>query len=113
MLLSNAVVTVTRAAGGGDPYEAATVTTVTTSTPGQISSPSGADFAVASKEVIDAVLYLFWHVGHKDPTPALQVGDVVTDDLGRSFRVTWAFLRRGLGLDHQQAGLVSVRGASG
>lgn len=101
-------VTITRANGDGDPYEEpATPATIAVALPAHISGPSGADLRVGgAQEIIDAVLLI-------DVAPALERADLVADDLtGASYRTTWSVRRTGLGLDHQKAGLVAVKGGA-
>jgi hypothetical protein len=107
MLVTTDSVTIERTAGTGDPYESATVTTIATATPARISAPSGDDLVVGgAKEVVDAVLYL-------DPAPVLAFGDIVVDEAtDERYRVAWVRQRRGLGLDHQHAGLTAVKGGA-
>lgn len=104
--LASTTVTVTRANGTGDPYEPASTSTVTAGAPAHISAPNGTSERVGgAQEVVDAVLYL-------PSVPALKPADSVVDALGDRYTVTWVRTRRGLGLDHQQAGLVAVRGGA-
>lgn len=108
MILTTTTVTVTRHTQDGDPYEPADDETIAyASVPGRISSPSGTDRAIGGDtEVITAVAYLPADV-------VLERTDVLTDDAtGEAHHVVWSRLRRGLGLDHVQAGLRQVNGAS-
>lgn len=108
MLIATTTVTVSRPTGDGDPYEdPGTPATVGAALPAHVSAPSGADARIGgAQEVIDATLLL-------DPTPVLQRADIVADDVtGDSYRVTWARQRTGLGLDHQTAGLIAVKGGA-
>lgn len=107
MLIQTTTVTVTRPDGSGDPYEAASTSSIGTALPAHVSSPSGSDARVGgAQQVIDATLLL-------DTTPVLQRADIVADDLtGDSYRVAWTRQRTGLGLDHQVAGLVAVSGGA-
>lgn len=108
MLVTTTTVTIVRPNGDGDPYETpATPTTIAVGVPAHVSAPSGADDRVGGRqEIVDAVLLI-------DPTPALQRIDLITDELtGEAYSVTWTRQRTGLGLDHQKAGLVSVKGGA-
>lgn len=107
--LTTTTVTVTRPDGSGDPYvDPGAAATVGTALPAHISSPSGSDRRVGGdQELVDAVLLL-------DPSPALTRLDLVHDDgTGEDYNVTWTRQRQGLGLDHQVAGLVAVKGGAG
>lgn len=91
-----------------DPDDPGTLVRLFTGLSGHVGSPSG-DSVVAGgqQELVDAVLY----VALTDP--AIDAGDIVTDlGTGDIWRVTFARTRRGLGLDHQAAGLRSVIGAA-
>jgi len=106
-VLWTTALTVTRPDGSGDPYEAATTTTVTTGLSAHVSAPSGADLHVGgAQQTITAVALC-------EPAPALQRGDLVTDPAtGSTFAVAWVLQRVGLGLDHQKAGLSATAGAA-
>lgn len=108
LTLPTTTVTITRPDGTGDPYvEPATPSTIATAAPAHISAPSGTDARVGGdQETVDAVLLI-------DITPALTRLDIVADDLtGETYNVTWTRRRTGLGLDHQKAGLVAVKGGA-
>lgn len=108
LALSTTTVTIDRPNGDGDPYETpAAPTTIGSGVPAHISSPTGADARVGgAEELVDAVLLI-------DDTPALARVDIVTDELtGEAYRITWTRRRTGLGLDHQKAGLVAVKGGA-
>jgi hypothetical protein len=105
--IASTTVTVTRTDGTGDPYETATTATVAAALRAPGSVPTGQDLRVGgAQEIVDAVLLT-------EPSPQLQRADAVTCDLtGERYRVTWVRTRTGLGLTHQQAGLVAVKGAA-
>lgn len=109
MLLATTTLTISRPASDGDPYETAAVTSVATGVAGHVSAPSGSDQRVGgAQEVVDAVLLV------PGRTPTILRSDIVADELtGETWRVTWTRARLGLGLDHQKAGLVAVKGGSG
>lgn len=102
-------VTVTRPDDQTGDYEddANTSTTIAAATRCAITAPTGTDVVVGGqKEIVDAVLVF-------PATPALDHTDlVVDDDTADAYRVVWVRRRRGLGLDHQVAGLRSVTGAA-
>lgn len=103
-------VTVTRPAGLTGDYEDATASTTAIASGARcaISAPAGTDLvAGGQKEVVDAVLTF-------PATPELAHTDlVVDDDTDDAYRIVWVRRRRGLGLDHQVAGLRAVTGAAG
>lgn len=105
--LASTTVTVTRTVGTGDPYEPASRTTIAQDVRAHVSAPNGTSERVGgAQEVVDAVLYV-------EASPALKPADVVLDNTaGETYTVTWVRVRRGLGLDHQQAGLVGVKGGA-
>lgn len=108
MLLSTTTITVRRPDGDGDPYDVQVAETVTaTGVPAHIGSPTGGDTrAGGEREVVDATLIL-------DPSPALTLRDEVDDETtGETWQVVWVRQRHGLGIDHQRAGLRSVKGAA-
>lgn len=101
-------VTLSRANGTGDPYvDPGTASVIGSSLPAHISAPSGSDARVGGdQEQVDAILLM-------DVTPALDRTMSVADDLtGECYQVTWTRRRTGLGLDHQKAGLVAVKGGA-
>lgn len=108
MLLATSTFAISRPAVDGDPYETAAVTSIATGVAAHLSAPSGNDQRVGGdQEVVDAVLLA-------PPTPTLVRGDIVLDEAtSESWRITWTRARLGLGLDHQKAGLVAVKGGSG
>jgi hypothetical protein len=108
LVLSTTTVGIRRPTQDDDPYETpATPTTIATGVPAHISAPSGADARVGGKEeLVDAVLLV-------DTTTPLQRIDLIDDELtGETYSVTWTRQRTGLGLDHQKAGLVAVKGGA-
>lgn len=102
-------VTIVRPAGtGGDADDTATTpTTIAAGLAVAIVSPNGADAVTGGqKEIVDAVLLA-------PTTPELEHVDLVTDDdTDQDYRVVWVRRRRGLGLDHQVAGLRAVTGGA-
>lgn len=108
MLVATTTVTVERLAEGVDPYDAATPTERHSGVPAHISSPVGIETLVGGNRTsIDARLFV-------DPAPALTTRDSIVDEAtDESYRVVWVQRRRGLGLDHQVAGLRRVEGAAG
>lgn len=108
LLLATTTVTIIDQSGTGDPYEAGTDTTVATGVPAAIGSPAGTEARLGGeREQVDAVLHL-------DVTPTLTRSHVVVDELtGETWSITWVRARTGLGLDHQRAGLVAVKGEAG
>jgi hypothetical protein len=106
--VTTTTVTVIDQGGIGDPYEAGTATTVATGVPAHIGSPSGMESRLGGeREVVDAVL-------HIDVTPLLTRSYVVVDEqTDETWSITWVRTRIGLGLDHQRAGLVAVKGGAG
>jgi hypothetical protein len=105
--LASTTVTVQRTRSLGDPYEPAQVDTIAAGVSAHISGPSGTDVRVGGQqEVVDAVLYV---AASADVVRADQIADEVT---GERWTVTWTRVRRGVGLDHRQAGLVAVKGAA-
>lgn len=108
MLLATTTVRVERPAQDADPYETTSTATLATGVPAHISAPSGADQRIGGDaEVVDAILLT-------DRTPVLVRTDIVVDETtGDTWQVTWTRVRIGLGLDHQKAGLVAVKGAAG
>lgn len=107
MLLATTTVRIDRPAQAADPYETTTSSTLAAGVAAHISTPSGNDLRVGGKtEVVDAVLLI-------DRTPVLLRTDLVVDETtGDTWQVTWTRQRIGLGLDHQKAGLVAVKGAA-
>lgn len=107
LLLTTTTVTIAQPAGGGDPYEAAVLTVVAAGVPANVTSPTGRDARVGGdQELVDALLTI-------DTTPVLDRTMRVTDDVtGELWDITWCRRRTGLGLDHQVAGLVAVKGGS-
>lgn len=71
-----------------------------------ISAPSGSEQTGGEgSERIDAQLYI-------DAGITLEHNAQITDlGTGLEYRIVWSQARQGLGLDHQVAGLVLVRGA--
>lgn len=106
--VATCTVDVDRPTAAADPDEAGTIERLFTALPANVSAPSGSDLvAGGAQEIVDAVLYV------PVTDPAVVRGDVVTHNLtGDTWRVTWCRRRTGLGLDHQQAGLRSVRGSA-
>lgn len=102
-------VTIERTTGAvGDADDtAATLTTVAAGLQVALTSPSGTDVIVGGREeVVDALLLA-------PPFPAIEHTDLVTDDdTAEEYRVVWVRRRRGLGLDHQAAGLRAVKGGA-
>lgn len=107
MLIATTTATVTRSAGTGDPYEAATTSTPYASLPAHFSAPSGDDVAVGGdKEVIQATCYL-------PAGTTIQRSDSITDNAtGQAYAVVWSRPRRGLGLDHVVVGLRAMNGGA-
>lgn len=101
--LSTTTVTVEDAATP-EPYETTTYATRASGVAAHISGASGQERAGSDGvERIDAVLLA-------DTT--VERGDRVTDETtGTVYRVVWATVRVGLGLDHTKAGLVAATGA--
>lgn len=109
MLIVTTHVTIKRPAGSGDPYEAATASTIRSAVAVHISTPSGTDANVGgAEERIDAIGLLYHDVD-------VQRADIVIDNLtAKQYRVGTVVRRTGLGLDHTKVTLVSVvGGASG
>jgi hypothetical protein len=107
--LTTTTITVTRPAAPSGDYEddAGEPLLVATGLAVAITSPTGADSVVGGQqERVDAVLTA--------PTaPRLQHVDQVVDTCtGDAYRIAWVRRRRGLGLDHQTAGLVAVKGGA-
>jgi len=100
-------ITVRRPDGDTDPYEEPTEITVATAVPAHISSPSGSDTRLGGeRELVDAALIVA-------TSPALTLRDEIDDErTGESWQVVWVRQRTGVGLDHQRAGLSSVKGAA-
>lgn len=91
--------------GDDDPYEAQSWEELATNVAAHIGSPSGRDQQVGGgKETIDAVL-------HAPAALLLAHGDRVTEPAsGETWVVSWVQRRRGVGLDHQRAGMRRVDG---
>jgi hypothetical protein len=107
VLIDTTTVTITRPTASGDPYEAATVTTVAAGVRAHIGSPSGTDQHVGGdKEVISAVCYV------PAGTDVVRSDLIADDQTGTAYSVVWSTRRRGLGLDHVQVGLRTVQGVS-
>ena len=106
--LATTTITIKRPAGGsGDPYEDDPLDTVDTGVPGHFSTPSGTAREVGG----DAVRIDFVWDGAVEPK--IERSDVLVDETtGTTYRVAWATQRRGLGLDHQMAGVVFTEGAA-
>lgn len=98
---------VVRPDGSGDPYEAATTTTVYADQPAHISDPSGSDVAVGGdKELVVATLLAPVRLD-------LRHTDLIADRrTGERYRVVWCRRRHGLGLSHVKAGLAAVKGGA-
>lgn len=107
MIVATTTATIVRPVGTGDPYEAATTTTVASGLRAHFSAPSGEDRAVGGdKELISATAYLPAGV-------AVQRLDRITDDNeGSTYAVVWSRARQGLGLDHVVVGLRAVNGGA-
>lgn len=107
-MLSTTTVTIVEPDGSGDPYvDPGPAATIGAGVPAHISDPSGSDRRVGGdQEIVDAVLLI-------DVTPVLSRTMLVTDDVtGERYAVRWCRRRTGLGLDHQKAGLVAVKGGA-
>jgi len=104
--LATTTITVKRPAAGGDPYEAASVSTVVSGVRAHIGSPSGRERIVGgSKETLDAGLDCdVCDIAHTDSVTDATTGEV--------FEVVWVQRRVGLGLDHMEGGLRRVSGGS-
>jgi hypothetical protein len=109
MLIPTTTVTVITldTSGPVDPYEDTGVEETHTVMPAHISAPGGVDAPVGGdKEVVTAVAFL---PGHAVVTTTDRVSDNLTGD---TYAVVWTRRRRGLGLDHVEAGLRSVKGGA-
>lgn len=93
--LATTTITVKRYTGALD--EPQTATTVATAVRAHISSPSGNEPEGAT-ELVDAVLGC-------DPVDLTSDCRVTDEKTGLEYSVVWARERRGLGLDHIEAGL--------
>ncbi len=104
--LSTTLVTFSRPTPG-DPYENATLTVLATGVRAHFSKPTGNERTVGGqKEIVDAVLLC-------DPVDGVDHYCLATDEAdGSRWDVKWVRRRRGLGLDHLQAGVIAVAGAS-
>jgi len=105
VLIVTTTATITRPDGDGDPYEAATVTTVATGVDAHLSAPTGDDVAVGGdKEIIEAVVYL--------PSGT----DVTRYDLitvgAQTYSTVWVHGRSGLGLGYVAVGVRAVNGGA-
>ena len=107
LMLASTTVAIARPDGSGDPYVDVTPSALADGVRAHISAPTGQDARVGgAQEIVDAVLLT-------EVTPALRRADRVTcETTGDTYTITWVRRRTGLGLDHQQAGLVAVKGAS-
>lgn len=107
LMLASTTVTIARSNGTGDPYVDVTPAAVADGVQAHISTPTGSDARVGgAQEIVDAVLLT-------ETDPVLQRADRVTcETTGDTYTITWVRRRTGLGLDHQQAGLVAVKGAA-
>lgn len=106
--VATTTITVERPATGGDPYEiGAAPTAVSSGTPAHIGDPSGAEAQAGGElETITDVLLA-------DAALDLRHTDLIVDETtGQRYRVQWVRPRRGLGLDHVKAGLVTYQGAA-
>lgn len=105
--LATTTVTITKPAPGGDPYEDAARSTIVAGLRAHIGSPRGSEKRTGgSEELVDAVLLC-------DPIAGLDHYCTVTDDnTADTWQVDWVRSRRGLGLDHVRAGLLTVSGGS-
>jgi hypothetical protein len=105
--LATTTVTIIEEGSTGDPYEPGTSTTLATGVRAVIGSPTGTELRLGGdKEVVDAAANLPIDI-------ALSRSCVLIDELtGERWSVTWVRRRTGLGLDHQRAGLVAVKGAA-
>jgi hypothetical protein len=108
--LTTTTVTVTRPANPSGDYEDddGEAQLVATGLAVAITSPTGADSVVGGhQERVDAVLTT------PPSCPKLTHLDQVVDECtGDAYRIAWTRRRRGLGLDHQTAGLVAVKGGA-
>lgn len=102
--LSTTTITVRSPAAGGDPYEEASTSIVASGVRAHIGSARGRERVIGgSKETLDASL-------NCDPCTITHTCTVTDEATDETFEVVWAELRRGLGLDHIEAGLRRVRG---
>lgn len=88
-----------------DPYDAQPAReAISTGVRAHISAPSGTErVAGGSQEVIDAKLAC-------DPADLLHTDRVLDERTEIVYEVVWSLPRRGLGLDHTEAGLKLVEG---
>lgn len=108
MPLATTTIRVERPTTGGDPYEIdAAPTVVSRGTAAHIGQPSGTE-AQAGGELETITDVLLCEAGID-----LQHTDLVVDEAtDQRYRVQWVRARRGLGLDHVKAGLVTYQGAA-
>jgi hypothetical protein len=104
--LATTTITISRKRDDDDPYDTPTVRPVANGIRAVIGSPSGRDRIIGGDQsAITAKLDC-------DPCD-LRHYDVVTDDVTAvEYGVVWVTTRIGLGLDHLEAGLTAVQGAS-
>ncbi len=104
--LANTSISIYRDLTGADPYDRADPVKVAAHIRAHIGSPSGRDHHIGgTQSVVSAKLGC-------DPAD-LRAGDVVRDERSdERFTVVWVQERSGLGIDHLEAGLNIVIGAS-
>lgn len=109
MLVPTTTVTVTSldVSTPADPYEDTGVDETYVTLRAHLSAPGGIDAPVGGdKEVVSAVAFLPGHA-------VVCSTDRITDHLtGDTYAVVWTRRRRGLGLDHVEVGLRSVKGGA-
>lgn len=104
--VATTTITISRARADEDPYDTPVVRPVANGIRAVIGLPSGRDHIIGGHQtVVDAKLDC-------DPCE-LGHSDLVTDDTTEiTYQVVWRTPRVGLGLDHIEAGLNVVEGAS-
>lgn len=107
MSLPLATTTVTVRRSHGDPYDPDPTEPIAAGTPAHFGYPSGSETRAGGERSVTSMVLLF------PATPPLSEADTVIDDpTGQRWEVTWVARRRGVGLDHQRAGVRRVMGAA-
>lgn len=104
--LSTTTIAVVETDGDGDPYEDAAVATIATGVRAHFSTPTGRErVAGGQQSAVDMVLLC-------DIVELTSTHRVIDENTDQAWSVQWVEQRLGLGLDHVEAGVNRVSGAS-
>lgn len=106
LALATTTITIERPKRGADPYDPQAYRAVANGIRATIGSPSGSDRVIGGEQsAVTAKL-------NADPCDLRHFDRVTDDQTCTEYAVVWVAQRPGLGLDHIEAGLRAVEGAS-